>query len=88
MVPWNPILKQNLHFSVLTSLINNIRNQGKNAKCRCGLFSAIQTQLSTRLDTNEKLTSAFQCFFFFLEEQIMFFQWVPCNVHRTRKYFI
>ena len=30
------------------------------------VFSAIQTQLSTHLDTNEKLTSAFQCFFFFL----------------------
>ena len=29
------------------------------------VFSAIQTQLSTHLDTNEKLTSAFQCFFFF-----------------------
>ena len=28
------------------------------------VFSAIQTQLSTRLDTNEKLTSVFQCFFF------------------------
>ena len=80
-----PNFKQNLHFSVLTNLINNTQTKEKTQMQTWVVFSAIQTQLSTHLDTNEKLTSAFQCFFFFFffwEEQIMLFQWVPCNVHR------